>query len=134
MIRDDVIRSIETLRNLVTDTVAPEWFNLKPDINDEKIKELVATRTSTIQQNTKSHHLYLSRTTLKLLLIKLRLKIPTLALSKDITQIFKPTSDVDMNGVDKKVLADLKSKAAQNGVSAKMIDMIDHSMILCSLS
>jgi hypothetical protein len=86
MIRDDVIRSIETLRNLVTDTVAPEWFNLKPDINDEKIKELVATRTSTIQQNTKSHHLYLSRTTLKLLLIKLRLKIlnKTLALSKDI--------------------------------------------------
>jgi hypothetical protein len=56
MICDDVIRSIETLRNLVTDTVAPEWFNLKPDINDEKIKELVATRTSTIQQNTKSHH------------------------------------------------------------------------------
>jgi hypothetical protein len=32
-----------------------------------------------------------------------------------------------MNGVDKKVLADLKSKAAQNGVSAEMIDMIDHS-------
>jgi hypothetical protein len=61
MIRDDVIRSIETLRNLVTDTVAPEWFNLKPDINDEKIKELVATRTSTIQQNTKSHHPYLVR-------------------------------------------------------------------------
>jgi hypothetical protein len=48
-------------------------------------------------------------------------------LSKDITQIFKPTSDVDMNGVDKKVLADLKSKAAQNGVSAELIDMIDHS-------
>jgi hypothetical protein len=46
----------------------------------------------------------------------------TLALSKDIIQIFKPTSDVDRNGVDKKVLADLKSKAAQNGVSAKMID------------
>jgi hypothetical protein len=40
MIRDDVIRSIETLRNLVTDTVAPEWFNLKPDINDEKIGNL----------------------------------------------------------------------------------------------
>jgi hypothetical protein len=31
-------------------------------------------------------------------------------------RIYKPTSDVDMNGVDKKVLADLKSKAAQNGV------------------
>jgi hypothetical protein len=129
MIRDDVIRSIETLRNLVTDTVAPEWFNLKPDINDEKIKELVATRTSTIQQNTKkSSPLPISYDT-EAIVDQAPAEDPdkTLALSKDITQIFKPTSDVDMNGVDKKVLADLKSKAAQNGVSAELIDMIDHS-------
>jgi hypothetical protein len=75
MIRDDVIR-IETLRNLVTDTVAPEWFNLKPDINDEKIKELVATRTSTIQQNTKSHHPPISYDT-EAIVDQALLKIPT---------------------------------------------------------
>jgi hypothetical protein len=32
--RDDMVRSVETLRNLVTDTVIPHWFNLKPDFSD----------------------------------------------------------------------------------------------------
>jgi hypothetical protein len=34
--RDDMVRSVETLRNLVTDTVIPHWFNLKPDFSDEQ--------------------------------------------------------------------------------------------------
>jgi hypothetical protein len=48
--RDDMVRSVETLRNLVTDTVIPHWFNLKPDFSDET-RDLAASRTAQISQN-----------------------------------------------------------------------------------